>query len=66
MSEREKQLDLFAEPSAPRPRPPEAERLEREHAEAGAIAERLPAGVRFGTSSWSFPDWAGLVYSRAT
>lgn len=65
MSEREKQLDLFAEPSAPRPRPQEAERLEREHAEAGAIAERLPAGVRFGTSSWSFPDWAGLVYSRA-
>jgi uncharacterized protein YecE (DUF72 family) len=24
----------------------------------------VPAGVRFGTSSWSFPDWAGIVYSR--
>ena len=22
--------------------------------------------MRFGTSSWSFPDWAGLVYSRET
>src|SRR4029453_14433803 len=42
-----------------------AERLAREHAGAAAIAARLPAGVRFGTSSWSFPDWAGLVYSRA-
>lgn len=28
------------------------------------IASRLPGTVRFGTSSWSFPDWAGLVYSR--
>ena len=29
-----------------------------------ALGERLPAGVRFGTSSWSFPGWAGLVYRR--
>jgi uncharacterized protein YecE (DUF72 family) len=27
-------------------------------------AERLPANVRLGTSSWSFPGWAGLVYDR--
>lgn len=47
------------------PRPSEESlRLEREHAEARAIAERLPKNVRFGTSSWSFPDWAGIVYSR--
>ncbi|HSD72082.1 MAG TPA: DUF72 domain-containing protein [Thermoanaerobaculia bacterium] len=64
MSEREKQLDLFASPPPDRLRPPEAERLDREHAEAAVIAARLPKGVRFGTSSWSFPDWAGLVYSR--
>ena len=58
------QLDLFAGPS-PGPRSsPEADRLAREHAEASAIAARLPPGVRFGTSSWSFPDWVGLVYSR--
>jgi uncharacterized protein YecE (DUF72 family) len=66
VSEGRKQLDLFAPPpEPPRPRSAESERLEREHAEAAAIAARLPRGLRFGTSSWSFPDWAGLVYSRA-
>jgi uncharacterized protein YecE (DUF72 family) len=28
-----------------------------------AIAERLPSWLRFGTSSWSFPGWTGLVWS---
>jgi uncharacterized protein YecE (DUF72 family) len=41
-----------------------AERLERERAETAAIADRLPKGVFFGTSTWSFPGWAGIVYSR--
>jgi uncharacterized protein YecE (DUF72 family) len=27
------------------------------------LAARLPAGVRLGTSSWSFPGWDGLVYA---
>lgn len=27
-----------------------------------AIAARLPRFVRFGTSSWSFPGWAGIVW----
>ncbi|HZI65583.1 MAG TPA: DUF72 domain-containing protein [Thermoanaerobaculia bacterium] len=59
------QLDLFGGALADVRRPSEeAERLEREHAEARAIAARLPPNVRFGTSSWSFPDWAGIVYSR--
>jgi uncharacterized protein YecE (DUF72 family) len=59
------QLDLFAASAPPvLRRSPERERLEREHAEAAAIAARLPANVFFGTSSWSFPDWAGIVYSR--
>lgn len=60
------QLGLFGEaagPAARRDRGP-AERLEREHAEAAAIAARLPKGVHFGTSTWSFPGWAGIVYSR--
>ena len=26
--------------------------------------ERLPATIRLGTSSWSFPGWEGLVYDR--
>lgn len=28
------------------------------------LARHLPAGIHFGTSSWSFPGWYGLVYSR--
>jgi uncharacterized protein YecE (DUF72 family) len=28
-----------------------------------AIAGRLPASIRLGTSSWSFPGWRGLVYA---
>src|SRR4051794_30636414 len=30
----------------------------------GALAARLPAGIRFGTSSWNYPGWGGLVYHR--
>lgn len=44
---------------------PAALQLQRVHADASAIAARLPAGVRFGTSSWSFPGWKGLVYSSS-
>lgn len=28
----------------------------------GVLASHLPAGLRLGTSSWSFPGWKGLVY----
>ncbi|MCB9626585.1 MAG: DUF72 domain-containing protein [Sandaracinaceae bacterium] len=28
------------------------------------LASALPSGVRFGTSSWTFPGWQGLVYRR--
>lgn len=28
------------------------------------IAAALPEGLRLGTSSWSFPGWAGIVYDR--
>jgi uncharacterized protein YecE (DUF72 family) len=38
------------------------ERVERERAESAAIAVRIPKNVHFGTSSWSFPGWAGIVY----
>lgn len=30
--------------------------------EVRALAARLPTGVYLGTSSWSFPGWAGIVY----
>lgn len=29
-----------------------------------ALAATLPAGLRLGTSSWSYPGWAGLVWER--
>jgi len=29
-----------------------------------ALAARMPPHVRFGTSSWTFPGWQGLVYAR--
>ena len=35
------------------------------HTEARTIAAQLPDEVRFGTSSWSFPGWKGLVYPGA-
>lgn len=46
------QLDLFA--SEP------AESLDT--AADAALMERVPRHVRFGTSSWTFPGWAGIVY----
>jgi uncharacterized protein YecE (DUF72 family) len=56
------QLALFD--TAPVEEPdPSALQLRRVHDEAAAIAVRLPTGVFFGTSSWSFPGWKGLVYS---
>lgn len=39
--------------------------LSRQHAEARAIAAALPPGIFFGTSSWSFPGWQGIVYRGA-
>jgi uncharacterized protein YecE (DUF72 family) len=60
------QLDLFGSPRPQGSRVDIAvrERLEREHAETAEIAARLPGNVFFGTSSWGFPGWAGIVYSR--
>jgi uncharacterized protein YecE (DUF72 family) len=29
------------------------------------VARRLPANVYLGTSSWSFPGWAGIVYAQS-
>lgn len=63
------QIPLFGDVSSPRRARDAAtsavtERLVREREEAGKIAVRIPRNVRFGTSSWSFPGWAGLVYPR--
>lgn len=37
--------------------PPDPEELAR-------LRDRLPPEVRFGTSTWTYPGWTGLVYAR--
>ncbi len=59
------QIPLFAVEPAAAPAPGlSSRRLEREREEARLLKERLPGNVRFGTSSWSFPGWEGIVYPR--
>ena len=66
------QLQLF-EVGSPPPEPPDEASPELRRGSAGpapateeveALARALPPEVRLGTSSWSFPGWAGLVYDR--
>ena len=59
------QLTLFDDEPEPRPDDADAAALARVHAEARALAADLPDGVHLGTSSWSFPGWRGIVYSRS-
>jgi uncharacterized protein YecE (DUF72 family) len=58
------QLDLFGAPDAPPTEPP-ADALAAVYADAANLAARIDPLIRFGTSSWAFPGWRGLVYSRA-
>ncbi|MBM4377852.1 MAG: DUF72 domain-containing protein [Deltaproteobacteria bacterium] len=56
------QLDLFGAPPPPPATPkvgpaPQAPELH-------ALAGRLPPQLHLGTSSWSFPGWAGFVWDR--
>jgi uncharacterized protein YecE (DUF72 family) len=58
------QLDLFASDSAPGPGPAsQAVEPAAVSDEIASMARALPAGLRMGTSSWTFPGWAGLVYA---
>jgi uncharacterized protein YecE (DUF72 family) len=58
------QLSLFGDTAplvAPEARAADAA-LDARRTAAAAIASRLPGSVYFGTSSWTFPGWTGLVY----
>ena len=56
------QIPLFdLEPEAPAD--PSVDAVAQVHAAARVIAADLPDDIRFGTSSWSFPGWKGIVYS---
>ncbi len=54
----ESQLGLF-DRADPEPSPGETQKNELE-----SLRQQLPSKLRFGTSSWTFPGWAGLVYHR--
>ena len=41
---------------------PEADRLDS--VALAALREAIPPEVRFGTSTWTYPGWKGLVYAR--
>jgi hypothetical protein len=57
---RSKQLDLFGGALDAIDRVPLAFDAERE------LSTRVPEHVRFGTSSWTFRGWGGLVYPVGT
>jgi uncharacterized protein YecE (DUF72 family) len=59
IGEEEPQLGLFDQPEDDGVNPAEASQEALR-----AIRNRLPTKLRFGTSSWTFPGWAGLVYHR--
>jgi uncharacterized protein YecE (DUF72 family) len=58
----DRQLSLFdaGEPPRPSAEPPPP----WEEPALRALGARLPAEIRCGTSSWSFPGWRGIVYTR--
>lgn len=68
-------VEVAPEPEAPRAAPPivpprrarssdELDPVPAPDPAMSALAARLPAHVRLGTSSWTFPGWAGIVYRR--
>ncbi|UCH28247.1 MAG: DUF72 domain-containing protein [Myxococcales bacterium] len=57
--EEEPQLGLFD-----RAEPDTDYLFEEQQRELETLRDRLPSNVRFGTSSWTFPGWAGLVYHQ--
>jgi uncharacterized protein YecE (DUF72 family) len=56
------QLDLFGRPGTPRVRSGIGPAPQPD--DVVDVGRRLPAGVRLGTSSWSFPGWGSLVWDR--
>ncbi len=57
--EDELQLGLFGSPADDAP-----DSTSSRQEELAKLGARLPEKLRFGTSSWTFPGWAGLVYHR--
>jgi uncharacterized protein YecE (DUF72 family) len=66
--ERDGQLSLFSDDPAPKAKSRRAVTVVAPapvDAELSASATLLPAHLRLGTSSWSFPGWSHIVYAGA-
>jgi uncharacterized protein YecE (DUF72 family) len=59
------QLPLFETATAPERKAAADSLLDARFAALGDTASRLSPHVRFGTSSWAFPGWRGLVYAES-
>ena len=57
----ESQYDLFG---TPLPAPVEAVRPALPSEEVLQVSRRVPQNLHFGTSSWTFPGWVGIVYAQ--
>jgi uncharacterized protein YecE (DUF72 family) len=57
-----RQTHLFGKPAPRRPRAVVAS--VEPSSDQRRLARELPRHIHLGTSSWSFPGWAGLVYDR--
>ncbi len=64
MTDEPKQLGLFGDLPAKPSRKPRGLAPVEVPVDDQAVAEALPPELRMGTSSWSFPGWAGIVYDR--
>ena len=60
------QLNLFGPPDTAPDTDPSGAALAAVHDDARALAAALDPRIRLGTSSWSFPGWRGIVFSRAS
>jgi uncharacterized protein YecE (DUF72 family) len=58
-----RQLALFDEPSSARDDAGSTDIEPHVTDEDREVAARLPSWIHFGTSSWSFPGWAGLMWN---
>lgn len=56
------QLDLFPRTQHQDTPPRLSSALRARFDRLAPIAAAIPASIRFGTSSWSFPGWEGIVY----
>ena len=57
------ELDMFGEPAASRPRANPVRPANLDEGMA-AVTAKMPSRLFLGTSSWSFPGWADIVYGR--